>query len=372
MSRVEPGTTDGFWLRYVWTGVGLGTLTGVIFAIYFHATSRSSSNGILVGLTFAGVVLNLGFGFVASRLTTRMHRLVARRLGLIAVMVVLTASTYLDGGYTSPLAVILAAPVAYAALACTTGFVGLLATWVVGVEIISMVFDGDVESPQQVMGAVAVGLLCALSVSAASTRGRYEALLSDLVGRLTEQAGLDGLTGIPNRRSFDEKLETEAGRFRRNRSPFLLATFDLDHFKDVNDRFGHAAGDELLCGVARSVRGSLRATDFLARSGGDEFSVICPDTCDADSVTNAIRKAVAAADPRGMVTASVGIATFTDPSETVDGLAARADQAMYLDKTRKPTSKATLQPGDPRAIDRADPVGRAEGARELGLPTAQN
>lgn len=341
MSPVEPGATDGFWFRYVWTGVGLGTLAGVIFAIYFHATA-SSHHGILVGLTFAGMVLNLGFGLAASRLTTRMHRLVARRLGLIAALLVLTAGAFLDGGYTSPLAVILAAPVAYAALACPTRFVGLLAAWVMGVEVMFMVVDGDVESAQEVMGAVAVGLLCALAVSAASTRGRYEAILNDLVGRLAEQAGLDGLTGIPNRRSFDEKLDSEVRRFRRSRIPFMLAAFDLDHFKDVNDRFGHAAGDELLCGVASSVRGSLRATDFLARTGGDEFSVICPDTRDADSVADAIRQAVAAADPRCMVTGSVGIATFTDPTETVDGLAARADEAMYLDKARQPTNEATL------------------------------
>ncbi len=102
---------------------------------------------------------------------------------------------------------------------------------------------------------------------------------------VSRQAFTDALTGLPNRRAFDDRLESETRRSSRYQHPFTLMMLDLDGFKGVNDVHGHPAGDEVLQQVAARLRQSLRDTDFFARYGGDEFAVILPET-DRETATN--------------------------------------------------------------------------------------
>ncbi|MGE4553071.1 MAG: diguanylate cyclase, partial [Desulfovibrionaceae bacterium] len=97
-------------------------------------------------------------------------------------------------------------------------------------------------------------------------------------GRLEPQASIDALTGLANRRIFEEMLPRAAAVARRYGTPLALIAFDLDHFKRVNDTYGHAAGDEVLRRMARVVSGSIRGSDLLCRVGGEEFSILCPHT----------------------------------------------------------------------------------------------
>lgn len=148
---------------------------------------------------------------------------------------------------------------------------------------------------------------------------------ADLLARLEAIARTDDLTGLANRRAWEELLPTELARSERDGSPVCVAMLDLDHFKSYNDEHGHQAGDRLLKAAAGTWRGSLRATDVLARYGGEEFVVVLPrcDLEDALILLARLRKAT----PEEQ-TVSAGLATW-DGSEAPEALVARADEALY-------------------------------------------
>jgi diguanylate cyclase (GGDEF)-like protein len=139
---------------------------------------------------------------------------------------------------------------------------------------------------------------------------------------------VDALTGIGNRRAFDEQLTRELKRSERDGNPVALAMFDLDHFKAFNDAHGHPAGDRLLTEVAGAWAGCLRATDSLARYGGEEFALIAPGCTQQDAVAlvDRLREAVTEGQ-----TCSAGVA-FWDRSESPAELLGRADTALYAAK----------------------------------------
>lgn len=165
-----------------------------------------------------------------------------------------------------------------------------------------------------------------------------------------EQALFDALTGLYNRRYYDEQLEIEFVRARRYGRELSVVFLDVDHFKTYNDRNGHAAGDDLLSRLARLVRSSVRVADivtrgdgaaFAARYGGEEFIVLLPETplSGATVVAERLRHAIEQADfagaatqPGGRVTLSLGVASLTPADTSGAGLAARADGALYRAK----------------------------------------
>jgi diguanylate cyclase (GGDEF)-like protein len=163
--------------------------------------------------------------------------------------------------------------------------------------------------------------------------------LGALKSRLVAQAHLartDALTRISNRRAFFEAASLELERVRRHGRPLTVAYADIDEFKLVNDRAGHAAGDALLVAVARTLRGATRALDTVARLGGDEFGVILPETdaAVAEAILTRLRAQLLAAAQEGgwPVGFSIGAAVFLVPPRNVDELTARADELMYTVK----------------------------------------
>lgn len=154
---------------------------------------------------------------------------------------------------------------------------------------------------------------------------------------LDRLARRDALTGLHNRRSADERLHDEVARVRRHGRPLSALVIDIDHFKRINDKHGHAVGDAVLCQIAQRLPRLLRATDFVARQGGEEFLVLLPATSDtqAREVAEKLRRAIELepVEPVGAVTASVGVATLT-PEHEIDPVALlrRADDALYAAK----------------------------------------
>ena len=152
---------------------------------------------------------------------------------------------------------------------------------------------------------------------------------------LLRAALTDPLTGLDNRRSLLNRAAYEVVRHRRDRRSFALVMVDLDGFKALNDRFGHDAGDELLCDVADGLLGGLRAQDTVARLGGDEFCILAPDTDPAGvsalaaRITRAVSQASAGVET---VRASVGIALFPQDGRSVDELLRAADQRLFAAK----------------------------------------
>lgn len=157
--------------------------------------------------------------------------------------------------------------------------------------------------------------------------------------QLRQMATVDALTGLPNRRAFDAEIMHAALRVRRDHGRLGLALIDLDHFKKVNDTYGHAAGDALLRHFAAVVIDSLRETDFFARVGGEEFALVVTDS-GPDSIQLAadrIRLAVERTSlvlPAGVLTATISAGTaVSDPGEgDVEDLYRIADEALYRAK----------------------------------------
>jgi diguanylate cyclase (GGDEF)-like protein len=155
-------------------------------------------------------------------------------------------------------------------------------------------------------------------------------------------ATMDALTGAYNRRTFHEAAERELSRARRAGTPLSMILLDIDHFRAVNEKYGHAVGDEVLARFADILRSALRKEDMLVRFGGEEFLVLLPDVPGPGAVVVAgrIRRAVAAteieaAGHRFALTASLGVAARLDEGpESVDGLLARAGSALALAKER--------------------------------------
>jgi diguanylate cyclase (GGDEF)-like protein len=165
--------------------------------------------------------------------------------------------------------------------------------------------------------------------------------------RLHELAVTDGLTQVANHRSFQDRLREEFRRAQRYDDPLALILVDLDHFKQVNDNFGHQVGDEVLVAVALAAKNAVRETDFVARYGGEEFAVVLPKTHLAGALTVAERIAAGlkslTVGPNGLkVTASFGVSGFPGRSvNTSEQLIRTADEALYRAK-REGRNKISL------------------------------
>ena len=162
--------------------------------------------------------------------------------------------------------------------------------------------------------------------------GNIENAYHEEIYRLTT---VDGLTQVFNRRYFLEQLDREVSRSKRYRRELSLILFDIDHFKQINDNFGHLAGDYVLKQLATVVKGKIRREDILARYGGEEFAIVLPeiDTPNAFAFAEKIRKLVEKApfkfeDTKISVTVSVGVATCAD-SDDAAALIKRTDEKLY-------------------------------------------
>ena len=165
-----------------------------------------------------------------------------------------------------------------------------------------------------------------------------------LVDKLVDEARVDPLTGLLNRRGLDERMQAEIARAAREGTPLGAVVFDLDHFKDVNDTYGHELGDRVLVWLGALLKEQARGVDVAARVGGEEFVVLLPraDQDAAATFAERVRRAVATVGPddgRGRMgladsvrlTVSAGVASASDPIDGVSLLAA-ADQALYAAK----------------------------------------
>ena len=143
-------------------------------------------------------------------------------------------------------------------------------------------------------------------------------------------ASIDALTRIPNRRTLAAKMAREVSRAERTGAALTVLLLDLDGFKTVNDSRGHAAGDVILCDAVDAWSTRLRPNDLLARSGGDEFVIVAPDTTGDQALRLAARLRAATPPATGV---SIGVAEW-GPGDGVDELLARADREMYRVKAR--------------------------------------
>jgi diguanylate cyclase (GGDEF)-like protein len=196
-------------------------------------------------------------------------------------------------------------------------------------------------------GALFIGLAALLHFLSIQIQNTL-AKMRDQADEMEQLALTDPLTDLSNRRHLLSRLEHEHQRSRRYRRSLSLIFIDLDNFKKINDRFGHLVGDEVLRGIAQSLRSSIRSTDLLARVGGDEFAVLLPETRSegalhvVDRLRQSLMQYIQRANPSiRQLTFCAGVAELTPEDESIDDLLARADRLQYMAKSAGKNSTKT-------------------------------
>jgi diguanylate cyclase (GGDEF)-like protein len=196
------------------------------------------------------------------------------------------------------------------------------------------------------------------------------------------RAATDALTGLPNKRAVADNLKRMFAQASRTACPMSVVVLDLDHFKSLNDRFGHAVGDQVLAAVGATLSSTLRDSDFAGRNGGEEFAVVLPDTDSGGAAATAetLRAAIADISVPGLeleLTASLGVATYPEHALSPERLERLADAALYVAKRsgRNRVVVATDTPDVPTESDGTDGRGsvldaaHANGTSATGLDT---
>ncbi len=179
-----------------------------------------------------------------------------------------------------------------------------------------------------------LGLLLGLTAAATTLRDKFRDALARTTS-LQELANTDLLTGLANRRAAEEFLKKQAyaaGRYARKVSVIIA---DVDFFKQINDNFGHAAGDKVLVEIAQTLKSAVRETDLVARWGGEEFLIIAPEISvqDAKALADRCRRAVAEKTVAGInITMSLGVSEFRE-GDSADKVLSRADTLLYKAKS---------------------------------------
>jgi diguanylate cyclase len=202
-------------------------------------------------------------------------------------------------------------------------------------------YPATVELMHFLVAAVSMLGIAVLAMKVARMRlqmGQQNAALSDALAQIRRLATQDELTGLLNRRHMSELLEIEKLRHDRTRHATCLVLIDIDLFKRINDEHGHAAGDAVLKAFAQAATDSLRASDVLARWGGEEFLLMLPDTDPPSALScieriraNLAQSSFATIEPVPQVTFSAGLSVLR-PGDTVQTSVERADRAMYSAK----------------------------------------
>jgi diguanylate cyclase (GGDEF)-like protein/PAS domain S-box-containing protein len=256
----------------------------------------------------------------------------------------LVVGTLADGGTASPLVLVFFIPVVFSSMSyplASVVAVGVLSV----VSYLTLALTAGGSSPAY-QGAFAGALLCTAAMSAWQAQNHKRQHRA-----LAFASRTDPLTGCLNRRGFEERAEAEIDAMRRNGRRGAMVVLDIDHFKPVNDTFGHAAGDELLCWFAQTLEQAVRPADAVGRLGGDEFAAIFPDIGGAQAQASVARIVQALAE---RAPASLGLAAFPDDGATLEELTRCADARLYSSR------RGRSDPGeDVHATSAPQPAGLA-------------
>jgi len=305
----------------------------------------------VVTLWFAVGIANL---MLAPRLATKHWRAGFSATWTIVAACAVGVVASLDGGIDSPMVFLLFLPVAYAALAFSPKVTAACGFATLSSATFVVTTDSDVNFSQEgvlvLFGVLAGASVLSLAASINRThREHYERLL---VNQISELAATDGLTGCAVHRVFHQRFEEEIARSIRHDQPLSLLMIDVDHFKTVNDTYGHLVGDHVLAAVGASLRSHARTFDLVGRLGGDEFAVLLPNTEPTAAVTLAKRISQAASVvPEVPITLSVGISGLDRSTPTTEHMLDDADFALYQAKSAGRDGVAVRESGPPIPAD---------------------
>ncbi len=331
----QGAATRGFWLQHVRLGIWMSVVVIAMIAVYLLATPSRPLQGlawVLVGtasVSTAAVALLPWRRLVQSR--AGLQIMVVWSLLLVPMIVVLAQ---LDGGQRSPIALLLMLPLVFAGMAYPFRATLLVGGAMVVAQLAIDVAGGGVAAQGIVLRAAVLVLVAMMAALTARNHWQSVTRAEELADELRRLALRDGLTGCLNHRGFHERLDAEVARSVRTGTSVALLHADLDHFKRINDGFGHPTGDEVLVEVGRVLREVARRTDAVGRVGGEEFSVLLPgsDLVEAELVAERLRTEVGRLPLPVAVTLSVGVSALPDPAPSQDELVSSADRALYAAK----------------------------------------
>ncbi len=303
----------------VWLTFGIGAF-GAIYVVLTWSRPHRVDLSVLFALAVLSSVLIQRLPrqrIVRSRL--REPFFLAWSLLDFAMLVI---GTFADGGTASPLVLVFFIPVVFSSMSyplASVVAVGVVS--VISYLAVALLSGGSSWAYQ---GAFAGALACTAAMSAWQAQNHKRQHRA-----LATASRTDPLTGCLNRRGFEERAEAEIRALQRRGRSGAVVVLDIDHFKPVNDTFGHAAGDELLCWFAQTLEGAVRPHDAVGRLGGDEFAVILPELDAAQAhaslarITDALRE---------RAPASYGLALFPDDGGSLEYLCRRADARLYASR----------------------------------------
>jgi diguanylate cyclase (GGDEF)-like protein len=311
---------DDLRIRSVRVGVLLTGFTAAVVAIYCAFTWDRPHRPLLVGLVGGAVVLGIALTFLPVEKVIRSRWREPFFLSWSALMVTLVSLlVVLDGTDESPVSLIFVLPLIFAASSYPLRSTIAVCVADVGACLIVGLSDGGQDVARAV---VLTGLLAATAMMCA-LQARNHDRQRDALKVISRT---DPLTGVLNRRGFEERMGAALRTAERTGEPVALLLLDLDGFKPVNDRDGHAAGDALLQWVAERIQSCLRPADGVGRVGGDEFAIVAPDV-DARGANDLAARIVRTLEER--IGASVGVAGHPSDGASADDLHRCADEALY-------------------------------------------
>jgi diguanylate cyclase (GGDEF)-like protein len=308
----------GVWLSYVVCGSSAG----------YVAWTWGRPHRVLIAAMFAAGAAGAALVSVLPR--ERIVRSGFRELFFLswslADLLLIAIAAFADGGTSSPLVLTFFLPVIFAATTYPFASVVAVGTASVAGYVALAAAAGGMGWPYQTLFAVLLLLACVMSVWMARNQERQRAALM-------EASRADPLTGCLNRRGFEERAVAEIARAARRAGAGAVLLLDLDRFKEVNDREGHGAGDEVLRWVVQTLERSVRLQDAVGRIGGDEFAVLMSDIDGAAAVESAARISHTLGE---RAPCTVGVAMFPADGSDIETLMRHADARLYAARHGRP------------------------------------
>ena len=338
----EATIVAGIWLTFLVGGLGM------LYALLtWERPYRADLVVLFVVATLAGVVVWL---LPRERIVRSWLREPFFLSWTMLDCALLVLATLADGGTSSPLVLVFFIPVVFSSMSYP-----LLSVVAVGIaSVISYLGVALTVGGSGVAYEVAflAALLCTAAMSAWQARNHNRQHMA-----LAKVSRTDPLTGCLNRRGFEERALAEIGAMQRRGRSGAIVVVDIDHFKPVNDMFGHAAGDELLCWVSSTLERAVRSVDAVGRLGGDEFAVLLCEIEPEEAPAGAERMAEAL---RLRAPASFGIAIFPDDGVELEELTHMADMRLYASRHGRARDKGGGVTAAAAAVTDASRDGRAQ------------
>ena len=350
--RPPAQQSERFWRSYLALGYGLLALESAAVAMYLLRTPQGPDRPVLLVIAAGQAVTGLIGFYLAGWLSRQAWRARFSFAWSMTAALVLAYCAHLDGGLESPMLYLSTLPVLYASMALRTGEVACVGAATGGGIVTIGMTDPVVAIPQEsLLMFTAFGLgVTLLAVLSARHRARLQADDHASTQLLIELSVSDALTGCRNQRLFRERLAEEVDRANRYQRPLSLIVCDVDLFKDFNDLYGHDVGDAVLASIGAHLRAHARATDVVARIGGDEFALLLPETSASDAAEMAAHILTPPITESGLrASLSVGVASLDHREPTAQRLFRDADQAMYDAKASGRASVTVTAPGNVRA-----------------------